>query len=234
MSDQEIIQRINQCRVDLSDIGPYIHLDELLLWGTLSNRKRNERLGLIDFAFDVLRNRACTHVEIRACLWTWLQGLVIVDDSDDVRELEPINGFVDRGGIELAARELIYSDDRSSDTALLSALAWCSMNPAHTPRIISTGVHKLAISYIDSRNWEVLDISMALLRGLCARRGRTRKILRADGAQSVVIPMLVDLNATNDDIRLRRSFRAASTVARLAENDESGKKNELLNFRRPH
>lgn len=224
---------IERCRADLNIHEPFVQLDQLLIWGRLSNRQRNEDIGLIEFAFEALRNRECNDSTIRACLWGWLQSFVIVDDLDDKREITTIDIFASRGGIELAVMELTLPSCNYG-TIVLSTLAWCSMNSAHIPRILGTGIHKDAIAHIAAARGDLLDISMALVRGLCGSPGATRRTLRADGAVEAVVPFLVDLQAADEEeVHVRRGFRAASVVARLAGGESSGKLS-LSSARKPH
>ena len=215
MNQAAVVAGVERCRSDLSQLGSFEELDQVLTWGSLSNRQTQERLGTIDLAFDVLRRRVDSPLALRGRMWAWLQSFVIVDDLDDKRELQTIDSFVARGGIELAVSEL----DRPNcdfSSIVLSTLAWCSMNPIHVPRIMGTGVHKDAIRYIHSDRPELMDIYMALIRGLCGLPfSATQRTLRADGAVDVVARFLEDLSPEHDDIRVRRGFRAASIITRL-------------------
>jgi len=200
----------------------------MLEWDELPARRRNERLGVIDFSFSWLRDENLTHAIIRDRLWDWLQAFVIIDDLDDENELEPIRAFVSRGGIELAAQE-IDDPDCIFREALLSILSWCCMVPEYIPRVMSTGIHKMAIRFVNEDPEEdTAEISMSLLRALSSLGGPLRDCLLHDGLLECVRVYIRDLHSPANDVRLRRAFRAASIITRLADRDKSGRGKRML------
>lgn len=226
--EDEISMALALCISHPFEVEYFAYLHSLLGWGRLSQRKRNERLGIIDLAMDWLRDKNLTSMMFRDCLWDWLQAFVIIDDLDDEAELEPIRSFAARGGIELAAAELNDPDCPFPGT-LLSVVSWCCMDPAFIPRVMSTGIHHIAIGFItENPEQEAAEIAMSFLRALTGGSDVVRDCLLADGLMDCVRVYLRDLNAPFNDIRLRRAFRASSIITRMASRDQTGRGKRML------
>jgi hypothetical protein len=229
--NKELLELLKKCAFqflvekDYTDLQLFIELHQSLNWSIVENKRKYEKLGVVAFAFQMLRDGKCQDLEVRMTIWDWLQGFVILVDLDDRSELDIITSFVDEyGGIELAAEELNKFGNAGYEGILLSTLSWCSMRKQYIPRVLATGIHKIAITNIFRCRWSILDHSMALIRALSGLDGTTRNLLRQDGALSAVLPFLKDLQATdNEHTRVRRGFRCASMLIRFAGAEQSGK-----------
>ena len=151
--------------------------------------------------------------------WAIFSAILVPQNIDDERDYIPIEKFTAANGFQYIAENFQMLRDKHS---VLLTLAWSATNDIATPAIISFGLHKVAIAEIKKGKASPdFDTCMSFLRTLTANPS-TRNQLRADGALDAVLPSLDDLKAEKDDLALRRGFRAASIVARLAGNDEQG------------
>ena len=180
-------------------------------------RLRLEEIGGLQLAMDVIRDDSDNALTGRA--WVVLQNFVLVNRVDDPLEMKPIDVFVARGGVELACIELNRDEPRWAQT-ILTALAWTSTNEKAVPRVVASGAHKIGIRYIRDQHPQYLDISMSFIRSTSVAAA-CRSTLRADGALEAFLPF-IECNNSNEPFQMRRGFRAASVVARLAGNDETG------------
>ena len=186
---------------------------------SVQNRLELEEIDGVRLALDIIRQGTKDDVII-ARAWVLLQNFVLVNRVDDPLEMKPIDIFVSRGGVELAAIEMSRGEPRWGQT-LLTILAWTSTNEKAVHRVLASGVHKVGIAFIRDSHPQFVDISMSFIRSASAASA-CRATLRADGALSAFLPF-IDCNKSEEPFQMRRGFRAASVVARLAGNDETGK-----------
>lgn len=145
-----------------------------------------------------------------------------IDDLDDVRERGPgstIDAVQSRGIFNEIMKDL--PGDGPATDAIFGFVSWCGQDEAAIPALIETGMHREAIAHINARS-RCLNQAMASMRALITLEGNPRKVVRADGGLDAVLPFLKDLSETTDGNLIRRAFRTASIVARLAGNDETG------------
>jgi hypothetical protein len=183
----------------------------------VESRLRLEEIDGVQLSLDVIRDEKEPVAVGRA--WLILQNFVLVHSVDDLDEMKPIDIFVQRGGVELAAIELSRAEPRWTQT-ILTTLAWTSTNEKAVPRVIASGVHKVGIAFVRDQHPNFLDISMSFIRSASVAR-ECRSTLRADGALEAFLPF-ISCNKSKEHLLMRRGFRAASVVARLAGNDETG------------
>lgn len=184
--------------------------------------------GLMALALDIVRRDSPELKMVIADVWKMFVAILPIHDVDDENELKPIEAFADLGGIELAAKEF---QTRPTSDDLLLMFAWCATNDKATAHIVKAEVHKYGIDLINKGPKEDsgrFDTAMSFIRAASACPS-TRTKLREDGALDAVIPYLDGLKRPDEDqLSLRRGFRAASVVARLAGNDEQGPMVQLL------
>jgi hypothetical protein len=162
-------------------------------------------------------SQRCAHVRagVRAC------GLTKTNNP----KRNIIKIFAEKGGVELAAKELAREPARYMVSRVLLTIAWVGTNEEVAPRVVASGIHKTCIKLITTRTGD-FDTAMSLVRTLTAAPA-CRAQLRVDGLLDAVIPYLDGLKSVSES-ELRGGFRAGSIIARLAGNDETGVGPQLL------
>ena len=214
---------LEECRSLLDSDSPLLN-DKFQVWYGIDadSRLRLFDDGIIDLALDIVRKNSPNHSRAIREVWQMFTEILVIHNVDDEQEYVPIAKFVDKGGIPLMAAEFESRRVKTGDTQMLLTFAWCATNDYATPHILQAEViHKYAISVIKQGiTHGDFDTAMSFIRTASACSS-TRTKLRADGALDAVLPYIDDLKSTLD-LALRRGFRAASIVARLAGNDEQG------------
>ena len=193
---------------------------------TLSTRLGLFENGTAQLALEIIKKDSPKHTSVIKDAWTMFCDILIIRDVDDERENLPIDKFAELGGFACLAKEFERRLEAKANVGnMLVMLAWCATDVHVTPAILATGIHKRCIDYVkqgEELAGNKFDTSMSFIRAASACHS-TREKLRSDGALDAVIPFLEDLKKDDeDDLSLRRGFRAASVVARLAGNDETG------------
>jgi hypothetical protein len=142
----------------------------------VNSRLQLEEIDGVQLALDIIRDEKESALVSRA--WLVLQNFVLVHSVDDPLEMKPIDIFVERGGVELAAMEMSKLQPRCAQT-ILTTLAWTSTNERAVSRVVASGVHKIGIAFVREQHPHFLDISMSFIRSASASRV-CRSTLRAD------------------------------------------------------
>ena len=86
------------------------------------SRMRLEEIDGVQLTLDIIRDQKDPILMSRA--WLVLQNFVLLHSVDDPNEMKPIEIFVERGGVELAAIELNRPEPRWGQTILTMVFAY--------------------------------------------------------------------------------------------------------------
>ncbi|KAH9259154.1 hypothetical protein BASA81_002774 [Batrachochytrium salamandrivorans] len=202
--------------------------------GAFESRMQMYDNGVVSCLAKLVQRRGEIDPRWISQIWYWLHLFVLIDDLDDPRERlgshTPSQICFQLGMFASCPEELTQNFDNCE--ACLGFVSWCSQDESLIPPLLEVGVHTQAILHI--KRGVLVDNCLALLRSLSTpNTGQVRAMIRKEGGLDCVLPYLRDLKETGEvgegkedeaeaAARVRRGFRAASLVARLAGNDETG------------